>query len=289
MQLRKLILSLVPILSLLIVSCGGHSTSAPQTPDYSALDGNWRLLGQSSSPVFPPQDNYYIGVAIDVVGNTIYARGEVFASCSQGSSSIGSSISATSPIAADGSFLLTDSMFPLNTLQYTIRGNVPPSGASTWQGSYTLFNSLSSTGCTISESGTFSATAYVPFHGTYTGTLNELGSGTGMSVAFQVAQGAPTVAYVGPQNLPDMYIPLTGAVTVTGSPCFTSGAIVNGTDSLLFGDSFLVWVSMNDRYTLQLSGKFANPSEATLQPFVGLVQNGQCANTIFNGKLTLQP
>jgi len=180
MQVRKLALSLLPLFGLFLVSCGGHSTSVSQTPDYSTFYGNWRLVGQSSLPAPPfSAQSDYIGLAIDVIGNTIYARGDAFAVCAQGTSTIGSSISTSSPISTDGSFLLANSASPLSTLQYTIKGSAPPAGASTWQGSYTLSNSLTSTSCTFNQSGAFSATPYAPFHGTYAGTLSGTGFGSG--------------------------------------------------------------------------------------------------------------
>jgi len=46
---------------------------------------------------------------------------------------------------------------------------------------------------------------------------------------------------------------------------------------------------MNDGSTLQFSGRFADPSETSLQPILALVQGGQCANSFAWGELILQP
>jgi len=268
----------------LLASCGGSPTPVQQAPNYAALQGNWYLFGQNSFASGDSTSASYIGLAIGVSGNTIYASGDASVNCSQPGSGIGGGISAIGEIAADGTFTLTDTSNTLNSIQYTIRGTVPLNGSATWQGTYSLFNSASTIGCTFNQSGEFTATAYAAFRGNYTGTL--AGPHNGGPVVFQVSQGEPSFSFVGPFNSPVFSIPLSGTITVSGSPCFTSGTFTN--TGSISGDSFNISISMNDGSTLRAFGWLADPSEGALK-FEGTIENGLCSQQSLGGTLYLQP
>lgn len=281
---RLSLVCLLPI-SLLLVSCGG-------TPSFSSanLEGNWYLTGQNifaTTTAPSSSQGPFLATAIGVSGKTVYARGDLAVTCAGGDGGVGGTFSATGQIAPNGSFVLTNSS-GLDSIQYTITGTVPSAGTSTWQGSYTLVNSTSSTGCTFDQSGSFTATPYPDFNGTYTGTLSSGTNATSeMQVVVKISQGAPTIASVGPQNLSNFYIPLSGIITVSGSSCFSSGSMANGMSSSIQGDFFTTSFTMNDGSTMMLNGWFLNGTETSLSGSA-FVRNGQCNNSGGAGTLTLQ-
>lgn len=285
---RLPVLALSLICTLFFVSCGGSPAPTVPTNPYAALNGNWYLSGQDFMiPGGPQSQGPYLGVALGVVGNTVYARGNVGVNCSRGNSGIGGTISATGSIASDGTFVLTNTAVPLDSLQFTIEGTVPPAGTSTWQGTYALVNSASETSCTFNQSGSFNATQYPPFTGTYVGAIKSTSLGTGLSVTLQVTQGTPTLTSLGTQLPPVLYVPVSGSIAVTGSSCFASGQVAS-TSGSVGGDAFMLVLSMNDGSTLHLNGWYADQTEATLQAVTLSVLGGQCAGEFGSGPLTKQ-
>lgn len=276
--------TLLSILCVCLTACGASFTN--HAGNETVTGGNWRLVGTGSAPGAIPSGPY-IGLALGVSGNTLYASGTDLVPCSQGSSAIGSHMSGSTQIAADGSFELNNASIPQDSIQYSIQGKVPEAGSSTWQGTYTLTNS-GSTNCTFNYSGSFTATAYPPFEGTYSGTINSQSLGSSVSLTLDVSQGAPIVSSTLPQTLPTLRLPLTGTISVSGSTCFTSGTFNSNASSGVGGDQFMVNAAMNDGSSAQILGWFGDPTEKTLQPFTILVHNGQCNGGFGSGTLTLQ-
>jgi hypothetical protein len=258
------------------------SQGAPET----VTGGNWKLIGTGSAPGEIPSSPY-IGLALGVSGNTLYASGVDLVPCAQGSSAIGGSLGGITQIASDGSFELNNSSIPQDSIQYSIQGKVPQVGESTWQGTYRLNNSTT-TNCTFNNSGSFTATAYPPFHGTYSGIIDSESLGSNVSLTLNVSQGVPVISTIGPQALKLFSLPLTGTVSVSGSACFTSGAIDSKSNSSVGGDQFMMNAAMNDGSSVQILGWFSDQTEKTLQPFSILVHNGQCDGDSGSGTLTLQ-
>ena len=291
MNVRTISLAVLACLSLLLASCGGSPSPAPQTPDYSAIQGNWRIVGQHSFPSFPTSTTY-IGLTLVVSGSTINARGQITVPCSQSSSAVGFPFLAIGQIASDGTFLLAlPSPSPINGIQVTIQGAIPAVGASTWKGTYSVSGTASTFNvnpCTIDQNNNFTATAYPQFRGTYSGTLINIGPGTGISVVLQVSQGAPTFAHRGPQGaVNEVYIPLSGNITVTAPICSVSAPLNPG--SFLVADTALMQFSASDGSTLILGSSFSDPTETTLYPVSLFVTSGQCGGIEGIGTLTLQP
>jgi hypothetical protein len=202
---------------------------------------------------------------------------------------VGGSFFATAPIGSDGTFVLTNSSTSSDPIQITINGAVPSDGAPTWQGSYKLTTSASTTSCVFNQSGSFSATQYPAFQGSYVGTITSgKGIATGTTISLQVSQSPPTFAYLGSQSTPFLYLPLTGTVTMSGSPCFSSGTFSQSANSVLTADSFLMSISGNDGSLGQIQGWFSDQTETTLQPFSINFSTGPCSGDFGNAVPTLQ-
>lgn len=280
MHLRKGWLYLLPLSGLLL--CGGASCQS--VSDYSALEGNWHIVG-SNPDVHLTHEGAFIAIAVGVKGNTVYATGEDGFLCANGGNSWGGLV-ATSQIASDGSFVLSN-RYPDDPIRYTIRGMVPSAGASVWQGSYTLANATSNP-CSFSQSGNFEATAYPSLDGTYTGTLKENGQGGGIGVVLTVSQSRPTFVPLGIEKNPHLQIPLSGRITVTGSPCFNSGTSTPGLGNDISGDGFGMAFAMNDGSEVIIQGFLDNEDEPKLQLVTLTAKTGPCANSRSSGTLTLQ-
>jgi hypothetical protein len=281
---RTPFLVLLPALGLCITACsaGFVNQGAPET----VTGGNWKLIGTGSAPGEIPSSPY-IGLALGVSGNTLYASGVDLVPCARGSSAIGGSIGGITQIASDGSFELNNSSIPQDSIQYSIQGKVPQVGDSTWQGTFTLTNSTN-TNCTFNNGASFTATAYPPFQGTYSGIIGSESLGSNVSLTLNVSQGAPIISTIGPQALKLFRLPLTGTISVSGSACFTSGTIDSKSNSGVAGDQFMMNAAMNDGSSVQILGWFSDQTEKTLQPFSILVHNGQCDGDSGSGTLTLQ-
>jgi hypothetical protein len=275
--------TLLPVLCVCVTACSASFIN--QGTNETVVGSNWRLIGTGSAPGTQPTGPY-IGLALGVSGNTLYVSGADFVPCSQGSSAIGESIGGSAQIASDGSFELNNSAIPQNSIQYSIRGKVPQVGSSSWQGTYTL-TSPANSNCKFSDTGSFTATAYPPFQGTYSGSINSQGLGPDVSLTLDVSQGAPILSPTGPQTMPLFRLPLTGTVSVSGSACFTSGTIESKSGAVM-GDQFMMTATMSDGSTAEIRGWFGDQTEKTLQPFSIEVHSGQCEGASGSGTLTLQ-
>ena len=284
MNVRALSRTILPILCVCTTACSASFIN--QGTNQRVVGSNWRLIGSGSAPGAQPS-NPYIGLAIGVSGNTLYAAGADFVPCSQGSSAIGESIGGSTQIASDGSFDLNNLAIPQNSIQYSIHGKVPQAGSSSWQGTYTL-TSPANNSCVFSDSGSFTATAYPPFQGTYAGKVDGQGLGSGVSLTLDVSQGAPILSPTGPHAVASFRLPLTGTISVSGSTCFTSGTFESKSNSAVMGDQFMIAASMSDGSTAEIRGWFSDQTEKTLQPFTIAVHSGQCNGAFGSGTLTLQ-
>lgn len=240
-----------------MAACGGHSNT---TNPVSNIDGNWHIVGAHSIPQFP-----FVALAVGASGNTIYASGDVGVNCSQLSAAIGGTMYLTGQVASDGSFQMSNAASPVDTIQLTVEGKIPPTGATTWNGHFTLANAASQTGCLFNNSGDFTATAYAPFTGTYAGTVTSPSiPSPGVSITLSVVQGEPTFSAQPPLGTQDFTIPLTGSATVSGSSCYTAGSATAASGSLIRGDAFGLAFPMSDGSTLRLTGWFTDATESSL-------------------------
>jgi len=199
---------------------------------------------------------------------------------------------------------MSNSAFPIDSIQVSIKGQVPADGSTTWMGSYTITNAASDTSCTFNQSNSFVATAYPPLDGTYAGTIAGQSPDKGLTISAQITQEPLTLIPTSSSSLVrGLKIPLSGTIKVTGSLCFTSGTTTQGTagsTSLpvlgqVDGDTFLLNYTMNDGSDLQLNGYFADSSESELYVQNAFVFGGKCngilgggGNSTYSGDLTRQ-
>lgn len=294
MQNRVFILALCLLLSLFLASCGGILNFSSTSNPNSTLEGNWHLIGEGSL-IFGDQQFPLLTLALFVDGTTVYGSGDVGLNCAQPGTSWGGSLEVVGQIAADGTFSLASSS-PLDSIQVAIQGKAPTQGATTWNGSYILSNGTTGFGCTINQSGTFTATQYPQFKGTYAGTIPIASlSASGRRVnsdwnfTLQVTQDPVTTIPRRAPLPPIFYFPLTSTISVSGSPCFTSGTISSNWVNDIAGDSFNLSYTMNDGSTLQLSGTFSDQTESKMELEIVSVIGGSCNDDFGSGTLALQP
>ena len=104
---------------LFLLSFGLSSCVQPPLKSYAAIDGNWHIAGEGGAAGFPPQQSPLLTFAIGVIGNSIYANGDVGVNCTNGGAiggAIGGSMSLTGQIASDGTFLLSSFPRPHSTV-----------------------------------------------------------------------------------------------------------------------------------------------------------------------------
>jgi hypothetical protein len=267
------------IASQALTGCGsGASSSTQAASSVSPLTGNWNLLGNRTLQQYP-----LLSLALVVNGNQITGLGDQLVLCPNLSGGGGSAY-LTGQIAADGTFELSDAGSN-NSFLFSITGTVPPPGSSTWTGTYTLTTSPAYTGCTLNQSAPFTATAFAPLDGIYTGTLIEgsTASPTGsVIVSLNVSQGSALPSF--PRGLP-----LTATITVTGFPCFTHGA--NSTlpgGSVVEGDRSAIVFFMDDGSQVGLTGDLASTDASVLSQASLVILSGQCSGSGAFGTLTRQ-
>ena len=274
--------ALLSIVSQVLIGCGSTSPAGNATaPSSAALTGNWNLLGNRSLQQYP-----LLSLAIVVDGNQITAQGDSLVLCALGGG--GGSVGLSGQIAADGTFSLNEAVGDPSSFQWAITGTAPPPGGSTWTGTYKLTTSPTYSGCTLNQTAAFTATELPPFDGTYVGTFFEgpQSSPTAtVAVTINVSQGSGALS----EGTGQAFFPLSATLTVSGSPCFTSGTsstILGG--SVVKGDSVGMNFNMNDGSQAVLFGDYASPDESTLTQVSLGILNGQCGQTSYSGTLTRQ-
>jgi hypothetical protein len=277
------------------------STAPPQFPNTSSpLNGNWNIAGNRQKNQFP-----LLSLYLQVNGSQIIASGDYRAVCPNslrdGSGAIGGGLHGK--IAPDGSFTLKNS--PRATIQVEISGHVPPDGATSWSGEYTLTGGVSSKCPNYRQTNSFTATPLAPLNGTFSGSLT--------MKYFE----SPSPAYTGPQSYDakfritatqgavvaqrlttgdvHFHLPLTGTIHVKGSPCFSHGVAdpltysthgsVPSRYSSISGDSVNMWFAMNDESQLHVIAVFTDPGESALLMTNALVIGGKCDHQSFRGTL----
>ncbi len=270
MHVRRVLLASLLFSCLFLTSCAKGNGNSNTAPSYTAIEGNWHIAGESGSDLFTLAQSPLLTLSIGVSGNAIYASSTVGVTCSSGAEiGGGSGMSLTGQIASDGTFMLSNSAEPLDSIQVTIKGTAPADGATTWTGSYTVVNAATETSCLFNNSATFTATSYSPLDGTYAGTITGPNLGSGWTVSVQMSQGALTSAPLSSNSSTLVYFtPLTSTITIGGSSTLTSGTTTANPlawASAISGNSFIVNYIMNDGSTLALDGWFTDSSESTLQ------------------------
>src|ERR1700761_6820816 len=137
MRPRNILLPLLLSSSIFLTSCSQPSVKSLAAPSYTAINGNWHIAGQPGNLPLPPVQSPLLTFAMGVNGNTLYAMGNVGVTCAGGRAAVGGGMPLIGQIATDGTFTLSNSDEPSDTIQITIQGEVPADGATTWTGNYT--------------------------------------------------------------------------------------------------------------------------------------------------------
>jgi hypothetical protein len=281
--LRTIYLAPILLLTVGLTSCGSSAAPIPNLP--ANLNGNWNLGGNRSLRQYP-----VLSTALIVTGNQITAQGDMLVPCTnKPDSAVGSAFSLSGPIAADGTFQLTQSFNRAITV--VLNGSVPKD-ATGWSGSITTTDSPGLGGCVSTQTNAFVATPLAPLNGTYTGTLAGTAFGTGVNVSLQISQGA-SATVIRSSAFDYEYVPLNATITVLGSTCFKQGttaskdSISNG--SSIAGDLINLNFIMDDTSTLMVTGWLADSSQTTI-PHASFTDHGfgNCSNSTASTALSRQ-
>lgn len=260
-----------------LLGCG----TPPASLSTTSLNGNWYITGNRQLNQYP-----ILSLALVVSGNQIYAEGDMLVTCSNlPAIPQGGWFTLTGQINSDGTFHLGN-IFPGGAMpQLTIDGSAPAIGSNTWSGTYSLTSPIAPINCTVNQAASFTATPFAPIHATYAGTLS--GSSGNLTVNATIAQGAG-VTVPGP-GTPYSYVPLSGTITVSGSPCFTHGTSPSPSNgSQIEGDLSDIGFIMDDGSQLWLEGFLTSPDEAGLNPAIASITGGNCNQNNYQGRLTRQ-
>ncbi len=243
----------------------------------SELKGNWLITGDM--PAFVPSVQHFsVAATLDVIDDQVYASVTDFYPCTAGGAG-GSGNFSPAPIAADGSFTLqTDQISGVTpTIVITINGSVPKGANTAWSGTYSATNA--NAGCTP-VMGSFTAVPILPATGTFTGTGSIGPQNTSLSssetITVTLQQGGPA-SLDPPQGHSQVNSvnALAGAISVTGSPCFSSGTS-SDESGLVIGDMTVLSFKMDDGSQLFLHGTLKDPAASTIVVSSVLIMGGQC-------------
>jgi hypothetical protein len=266
--------------------CGsGQTQTTPVREVTPPLNGNWWITGDM--PAIPgnlSSEKFGMAATFDVVDGTIYTSLTDFYPCGNTAVGGGGGI-APAPLNTDRSFTLqTANGNVQSTVQLTVKAVSPATAGQSWSGSFSGTNA--NPGCTPVQ-GSFTATPIAPFNGTFSGTGSMGPENTNLqppdpnllkqlTVALTLTQGGPasldaksTVAFVNSVNS------LTGTVSVTGSPCFTTGT-TGSVQSGVAGNNFNLTFTMDDGSMLHVMGYAPDPTLGSLILSSATVTGGNC-------------
>ena len=83
MKLEKMSFGLLPLLGLVLSSCGGRAPVALPIPDYTSINADWLMTGTTSNTLNFSQSPY-IGAALAASGNSIYGNFKIELRCAEG-------------------------------------------------------------------------------------------------------------------------------------------------------------------------------------------------------------
>jgi len=274
----------------LLSGCGpwqsSLATAAGGVPGPPAnLNGNWLISGSLPSGTTAPPANGVLNFAatLSASNGQITGAGTFSYPCSGLSGSYGFTI--TGSVGSSEAFTAQASI-PQPGVSLNFSGTPPSQSDGVWSGTYTYVNP----GCPQTLSGKFTATPLGNLTGTYTGSTSlspGYGTGTPVSLTVQLTQGGNVTLPSGTTEY-SAYA-LAGAITVTGSTCFHSGALATSTNYqyAVAGNYVNLVFTMDDGSTLDMAGTFTDIAANMISISSGVVSSGPCG---FNriGTLTLQ-
>lgn len=275
MNLRSKSLSaLAFVVSVALTSCG--TATAPVST--AGLNGNWNLVGDRALSQYP-----LLSTTLTVNGNQITGEGYVDIRCQAGLGlGVGGTMAFSGLIATDGTFHLA--VPSLDSTQVMIDGRVPAKGSAGWTGTYTI----TSTACSGSQTGSFTATIFQPINGIFAGQIGGIALGSGTSMSMQVSEGIPVV-FQHANGTTSTYYPLSATISINGSPCFKHGTTTgNAFPNEVMGDFIILDFTMDDGSQMHMDAWMTDTSETTLNPVSLIVSGGQCSNKASTAVLTAQ-
>lgn len=267
------------IASPVLIGCG---TSSASNSPIASLNGNWLLAGSRQLKQYP-----FLTTAVITRGNTIVVQGDFMVGCANSpGGAVGGSLYLAGQAASDGNFQISETpdSSQINSIQVSVQGKLPPAGSSTWSGTYSFTDLAGYTSCIVNQTASFTATALPPVNATYGGTLT--GSSGNITVSSTITQGTPT-SQTTPIGSVDYLVPLSGTITVTGSPCFTHGTTAPLSNQIE-GDLAALSFTMDDGSQVLFNGFLSIPDETVIYPATFVVFNGKCSQNSYSGTLTRQ-
>lgn len=249
---RRMVLICAALLCGFQAGCGGSSSSTP----VNLQSGNWSVAASSAVTL---AGSFVIGGSLTQTGNTISGVVHIPASkCFNGNQDV----------AVTGS--VTGQKITLSyaaTPDQTINVDATAGSATTISGTY----SVAGTGCAAGDHGTINGTLVPPVTGTWLGAYtSSVTPGTAINVTATLTQ-SPTADAHG-------FFSVTGTVTATGTPCFTSGTI---SASLISGGSVQFNAAGTEQPTpsvISISGIMNDPATATFVPGIYDVTGPNCSS-----------
>ena len=261
----------------------------------SQLEGKWQITGNRELKQYP-----LISLEIHVNGNDVTATGDLSQTCTtsarsgSGFTGLGSSFGIVGKLSADGSFTLRPEPWPhperlpekftqAAHIELTINGKLPAAGSAVWTGSYTITGYH--TQCNFDQTGEFTASRMVPLTGIFSGRLMLGWTQKMFQFNFTAKQG-DFISHERKMGLsPIKYLPLTGTITVKGSPCFEHGAAEVSLLNLIRGDLVSLEFTMDDGSKVSFQA-YTNPQETELLEASATVHGGRCDWQNFHGTLS---
>jgi len=251
------------LLCTLLTGCGGGNSSNSNPSAFSIQAGNWNV---NASSTFAPGNNFIVG------GNLTQS---------------GSSISGVMHINNSPCFILASDV-PVSgsisgqTVTLSSAASVGPvvtvsanaTSATAMTGTYTVAGT-----CADGDKGTISANLVPSITGSWHGTFtSQVTPGTTINATANLTQS--------PTPNADGFFPVTGTVTFTGSPCFTSGTIVQ---SIAAGSVIGLEITTNDQPTpgeVVFAAIIDSPATGTAATGSYEIAAGSCVNDTGNGHIT---
>jgi hypothetical protein len=257
-----------------MTGCGGTSSTItpPNPPPTPAnIAGNWELAASS-----PPGATTSIAVYLTSNAGSVSGIAEGPAPVDNVCTANGC---CGTPIGIFHNVALTGTVDANGNLKLgTATGGNPAfamtgtaSGSNLSNGSFTL------TG-TCSAQGTITGTEYAPLDGTYAGTLTSQATGQSYGVTTTLDQS----------NVPNSsgYLNLTGAMSVSGYPCISSGS--TPISSTFLGNEFNAGMNPSPNATLSWSGILSPDGKAIAIDYGFTLSGSSCNDDYGTGTLTLQ-
>jgi hypothetical protein len=252
------------LLCTLLSGCGGGGNSSSNPSAFSIQAGNWNVNASSTAA---PGNSFIVGGNLTQSGSSISGVMHIVNSAC---------FDLTTDVPVSGSVsgqTVTISSAAILGQVVTVSANATSATALT--GTY----AVTGTGCAAGDKGTISANL-VPsvtgsWHGTFTSTVSP---GTTINATANLTQSPTANA--------DGFFPVTGTVTFTGSPCFTSGTIVQ---SIAAGSVLGLEITTNDQPTpgdVVVAAIMDNPATSTAATGAYQIDAGSCNGDSGNGHIT---